>query len=149
MEWIILQWTRVWYNNDLYQQAILESTMVTNLDTGEVIPLSAAEERIPQGHGWSPLSEHLIRRAKELSEVLVTLCMPHPSVCMYVCVSCSEGQPRSSYDDDYAPHRRKLRKKGFLKKWGKRRDRLGHETAAQFDESAPNAEDKFSVKVRA
>lgn len=86
MEWIILQWTRVWYNNDLYQQAILESTMVTNLDTGEVIPLSAAEERIPQGHGWSPLSEHLIRRAKELSEVLVTLCMPHPSVCMYVCV---------------------------------------------------------------
>ena len=48
------------------------STMVKNLDTGEVIPLSAAEERIPQGHGWSPLSEHLIRRTKEMAEALVS-----------------------------------------------------------------------------
>ena len=38
--------------------------MVKNLDTGEVIPLSAAEERIPQGHGWSPLSEHLMLRTE-------------------------------------------------------------------------------------
>lgn len=45
--------------------------MVTNLDTGEVIPLSAAEERIPKGHGWSPLSEHLLRRTKEMAEALV------------------------------------------------------------------------------
>ena len=51
--------------NDFLLQAILASTMVTNLDTGEVIPLSAAEERIPQGHGWSPLSEHLLRRTNE------------------------------------------------------------------------------------
>ena len=48
-----------------FAQAILASTMVTNLDTGEVIPLSAAEEKIPQGHGWSPLSEHLIQRTAE------------------------------------------------------------------------------------
>lgn len=47
--------------------------MVKNLDTGEVIPLSAAEERIPQGHGWSPLSEHLIRRTKEMGEGSVEL----------------------------------------------------------------------------
>ena len=53
------------------QQAILEATMVTNLDTGEVIPLSAAEERIPQGHAWSPLSEHLLRRTKEMAEASV------------------------------------------------------------------------------
>lgn len=46
--------------------------MVTNLDTGEVIPLSAAEEKIPQGHGWSPLSEHLLRRTKEIAEALVS-----------------------------------------------------------------------------
>lgn len=52
-------------------QAILANTMVTNLDTGEVIPLSAAEERIPQGHGWSPLSEHLLRRT---NEALVGIC---------------------------------------------------------------------------
>ena len=38
--------------------------MVKNLDTGEMIPLSAAEERIPRGHGWSPLSEHLMRRTE-------------------------------------------------------------------------------------
>lgn len=36
--------------------------MITNLDTGEAFPLSAAEEKIPRGWGWSPLSEHLIRR---------------------------------------------------------------------------------------
>ena len=46
--------------------------MVTNLDTGEVIPLSAAEEKIPQGHGWSPLSEHLLQRTKEIAEALVS-----------------------------------------------------------------------------
>jgi hypothetical protein len=47
-------------------QAILESTMIKNLDTGEVMPLSAAEERIPRGHGWSPLSEHLLRRTNQI-----------------------------------------------------------------------------------
>ena len=57
-------------------QAILESTMVTNLDTGEVIPLSAAEERIPQGHVWSPLSEHLRRRTRELAALLVLFLFP-------------------------------------------------------------------------
>ena len=40
-------------------------TMVKNLDTGELIPLSAAEERIPRG--WSnPLAEHLKQRTSEL-----------------------------------------------------------------------------------
>ena len=52
----------------VHAKAILEKTMVKNLDTGEYIPLSAAEEKIPQGHGWSPLSEHLLRRTKEIAE---------------------------------------------------------------------------------
>ncbi len=48
-----------------HTQEILESITIKNLDTGEVMPLSAAEDRIPRGNQWNPLSEHLIRRSNE------------------------------------------------------------------------------------
>ena len=37
--------------------------MVVNLDTGEEVPLSVAEDKIPQG--MNPLSLHIMRLTKE------------------------------------------------------------------------------------
>lgn len=42
---------------------ILEQVTVLNLDTGETIPLSLAEDRLPQG--INPLSLHLMRLTSE------------------------------------------------------------------------------------
>lgn len=47
----------------LTDQEILDSVMVVNLDTGEEVPLSVAEEKIPQG--MNPLSLHIMRLTKE------------------------------------------------------------------------------------
>ena len=42
---------------------ILEKVYVMNLDTGESVPLSSAEEKIPEC--VNPLSLHIMRRTKE------------------------------------------------------------------------------------
>ncbi|POI31255.1 hypothetical protein CIB84_004993 [Bambusicola thoracicus] len=44
-------------------QEILASVMIKNLDTGEEIPLSLAEEKLPTG--INPLTLHIMRRTKE------------------------------------------------------------------------------------
>jgi hypothetical protein len=44
---------------------ILEQVSVLNLDTGEKIPLSLAEDKIPRC--MNPLSLHIMRRTKEYS----------------------------------------------------------------------------------
>ena len=44
-------------------QEILEQVFVLNLDTGETVPLSSAEEKIPKC--INPLSLHIMRRTKE------------------------------------------------------------------------------------
>ncbi|KQK76039.1 WD repeat-containing protein 44 [Amazona aestiva] len=44
-------------------QEILASVMIKNLDTGEEIPLSLAEEKLPAG--INPLTLHIMRRTKE------------------------------------------------------------------------------------
>lgn len=49
----------------LYVQEILEMVTVRNLDTGEMMPLSVAEDRLPQC--VNPLSLHIMRRTKEYS----------------------------------------------------------------------------------
>jgi hypothetical protein len=46
-----------------YIQEILASVMIKNLDTGEEIPLSLAEEKLPTG--INPLTLHIMRRTKE------------------------------------------------------------------------------------
>lgn len=46
-----------------YFQEILASVMIKNLDTGEEIPLSLAEEKLPTG--INPLTLHIMRRTKE------------------------------------------------------------------------------------
>ncbi|XP_021361869.1 WD repeat-containing protein 44-like [Mizuhopecten yessoensis] len=47
----------------LSDKEILQSIRVLNLDTGESVPLSVAEEKIPKG--LNPLDLHLIKRTKE------------------------------------------------------------------------------------
>ncbi|XP_025080244.1 WD repeat-containing protein 44-like [Pomacea canaliculata] len=49
----------------LTDQEILEMVTVRNLDTGEMMPLSVAEDRLPQC--VNPLSLHIMRRTKEYS----------------------------------------------------------------------------------
>ncbi|XP_076454073.1 WD repeat-containing protein 44-like isoform X2 [Babylonia areolata] len=49
----------------LTDEEILEQVTVRNLDTGEMLPLSAAEERLPKC--VNPLSLHIMRRTKEYS----------------------------------------------------------------------------------
>ena len=44
-------------------QEILDQVIVVNLDTGESLPLSAAEEKLPRC--INPLSLHIMRRTKE------------------------------------------------------------------------------------
>jgi len=44
-------------------QEILEKVYVVNLDSGESLPLSSAEEKIPKC--VNPLSLHIMRRTKE------------------------------------------------------------------------------------
>ena len=46
-------------------QEILAKVAVLNLDTGESLPLSQAEERLPQA--INPLSLHIMRITKEYS----------------------------------------------------------------------------------
>ncbi len=70
--------------------------------------------------------------------------------CNWSCVHPYRGgQPGYSYEDDYIPHPRKTRKKFIrLKKWGRKRDRLGGDEGASHSEDlAPSAEDKYAVKV--
>ena len=47
----------------LWLQEILDAVMVVNLDTGEEVPLSVAEDKIPKG--MNPLSLHIMRLTKE------------------------------------------------------------------------------------
>ncbi|KAK3095128.1 hypothetical protein FSP39_010642, partial [Pinctada imbricata] len=47
----------------LTDEEILESVLVLNLDTGEKVPLSVAEDKIPQG--MNPLALHIMRLTKE------------------------------------------------------------------------------------
>lgn len=89
------------------ENQILESTMIKNLDTGEVMPLSVADERIPRGLGVSPLAEHLMRRTNELAG--------------------NDGLPHSMDEDEDSQTRKRplLRKK--LKqlttwRWGRNRE---------------------------
>ncbi|KAL8567204.1 hypothetical protein ACOMHN_046614 [Nucella lapillus] len=49
----------------LTDEEILQQVTVRNLDTGEMLPLSAAEDRLPKC--VNPLSLHLMRRTKEYS----------------------------------------------------------------------------------
>ena len=49
-----------------FHQEILEQVVITNLDTGEKIPLSLAEEKIPQA--TNPLALHIMRITSEFSE---------------------------------------------------------------------------------
>ena len=49
----------------LHLQEILEQVKVVNLDTGEELPLSLAEEKLPTC--VNPLSLHIMRRTKEYS----------------------------------------------------------------------------------
>lgn len=46
-------------------QEILEQVIVKNLDTGESIPLSLAEDRLPKG--TNPLALHIMRLTSEYS----------------------------------------------------------------------------------
>nr|XP_048719467.1 WD repeat-containing protein 44 isoform X3 [Caretta caretta] len=48
---------------ELTDEEILASVMIKNLDTGEEIPLSLAEEKLPPG--INPLTLHIMRRTKE------------------------------------------------------------------------------------
>ncbi|XP_075692081.1 WD repeat-containing protein 44 isoform X2 [Rhinoderma darwinii] len=48
---------------ELTDDEILASVMIKNLDTGEEIPLSLAEEKLPTG--INPLTLHIMRRTKE------------------------------------------------------------------------------------
>uniref|UniRef100_A0A2K6Q1H5 WD repeat-containing protein 44 n=1 Tax=Rhinopithecus roxellana TaxID=61622 RepID=A0A2K6Q1H5_RHIRO len=48
---------------ELTDEEILASVMIKNLDTGEEIPLSLAEEKLPTG--INPLTLHIMRRTKE------------------------------------------------------------------------------------
>ncbi|KAI1903611.1 hypothetical protein AGOR_G00028990 [Albula goreensis] len=48
---------------ELTDEEILASVMIKNLDTGEEIPLSLAEEKLP--NGINPLTLHIMRRTKE------------------------------------------------------------------------------------
>uniref|UniRef100_A0A8B9GFJ1 WD repeat-containing protein 44 n=1 Tax=Amazona collaria TaxID=241587 RepID=A0A8B9GFJ1_9PSIT len=48
---------------ELTDEEILASVMIKNLDTGEEIPLSLAEEKLPAG--INPLTLHIMRRTKE------------------------------------------------------------------------------------
>lgn len=48
---------------ELSDEEILASVMIKNLDTGEEIPLSLAEEKLPTG--INPLTLHIMRRTKE------------------------------------------------------------------------------------
>ncbi|XP_019646501.1 PREDICTED: WD repeat-containing protein 44-like [Branchiostoma belcheri] len=47
----------------LTDEEILEQVMIKNLDTGELVPLSQAEDKLPKC--MNPLSLHIIRRTKE------------------------------------------------------------------------------------
>ncbi|XP_013402472.1 WD repeat-containing protein 44 isoform X3 [Lingula anatina] len=47
----------------LSDKEILDSIIIRNLDTGESLPLSLAEEQLPQG--TNPLALHIMRRTKE------------------------------------------------------------------------------------
>ena len=47
----------------IFNQEILASVMIKNLDTGEEIPLIQAEEKLPTG--INPLTLHIMRRTKE------------------------------------------------------------------------------------
>ena len=49
----------------LTDQEILDQVLVLNLDTGESIPLSQAEDKLPRC--VNPLSLHIMRRTKEYS----------------------------------------------------------------------------------
>ncbi|CAH1781737.1 unnamed protein product [Owenia fusiformis] len=49
----------------LSDKEILEAITVLNLDTGEIIPLSVAEEKLPQC--VNPMALHIMRRTKEYS----------------------------------------------------------------------------------
>ncbi|ELV10841.1 WD repeat-containing protein 44 [Tupaia chinensis] len=49
--------------NNHIRREILASVMIKNLDTGEEIPLSLAEEKLPTG--INPLTLHIMRRTKE------------------------------------------------------------------------------------
>jgi len=49
----------------LHLQEILDQVKVVNLDTGEELPLSLAEEKLPTC--VNPLSLHIMRRTKEYS----------------------------------------------------------------------------------
>ncbi|KAJ8348192.1 hypothetical protein SKAU_G00267810 [Synaphobranchus kaupii] len=48
---------------ELTDEEILASVIIKNLDTGEEIPLSLAEEKLP--NGINPLTLHIMRRTKE------------------------------------------------------------------------------------
>ncbi|KAG5843470.1 WD repeat-containing protein 44-like [Anguilla anguilla] len=48
---------------ELTDEEILSSVIIKNLDTGEEIPLSLAEEKLP--NGINPLTLHIMRRTKE------------------------------------------------------------------------------------
>ncbi|KAG5853140.1 hypothetical protein ANANG_G00069920 [Anguilla anguilla] len=48
---------------EMTDEEILASVMIKNLDTGEEIPLSLAEEKLPTG--INPLTLHIMRRTKE------------------------------------------------------------------------------------
>jgi len=52
----------------IYQE-ILKKVYVVNLDTGETVPLSSAEEKIPKC--VNPLSLHIMRRTKEYQRFVV------------------------------------------------------------------------------
>ena len=47
----------------LFFQEILESVFITNLDTGQKVPLSVAEDELPRC--MNPLDLHIIRRTHE------------------------------------------------------------------------------------
>ena len=49
--------------------------MIKNLDTGEEIPLSLAEEKLPTG--INPLTLHIMRRTKEYVRYGLTLILNH------------------------------------------------------------------------
>jgi hypothetical protein len=49
-------------------QEILEQVHVVNLDSGDTVPLSLAEEKLPKC--INPLSLHIMRRTKEYSRLV-------------------------------------------------------------------------------
>ncbi|XP_064394517.1 WD repeat-containing protein 44-like isoform X2 [Halichondria panicea] len=110
---------------------ILESITIKNLDTGEVMPLSAAEDRIPRGNQWNPLSEHLIRRSNE------------------------DRRAPSSEDisGDESQHRRRPRIKRTLRKLTKSlamkmRERQAEESAMPPFDLSRSPEDQLTVKYK-